>query len=181
MSLKSLSIDQGQRMVRSSPCRILSVCHFWWVVVFDHWSNGKYTLVYLREELLHRGFFSCLHLAVGYHNRGWTFRDFLLFPLRLSSGLSYSPCACSRQNLQQIRHVKGGVRPLGFRVYVVFLSFFICSFFFSLLGCSKSVFLASSAARFLVTFLFLSRLGEYPWKPFFPFFVFLFFGDFVRT
>ena len=43
MSKKSLSIDQGQRMVRSSPCYILSSCHFWWVVVSDHWSNGNYT------------------------------------------------------------------------------------------------------------------------------------------
>ena len=31
---ESLSSDQEQRMARSSPCCILSVCHFWWVVVF---------------------------------------------------------------------------------------------------------------------------------------------------
>ena len=61
MSKKSLTIDQGQRMVRSLPCCILSVCHF-----FDHLSNGKYTRdlcrvfrvrelpVYLREALLSR-------------------------------------------------------------------------------------------------------------------------------
>ena len=66
MNLKSLSIDQGQRKVRSFPCCILSVCHFWWVVVFDHWSNGKYTPdlrrvlwvkerpVYLQKALLSR-------------------------------------------------------------------------------------------------------------------------------
>ena len=61
MCLKSLSIDEGQRMSRSSLCCILSVCHFCWDVFFDHWSNGKYTrdlrrelLVYLREALLSR-------------------------------------------------------------------------------------------------------------------------------
>ena len=62
--LKSLSMDQGQRMVRGSPCCILFVCHFWWVVASDHWSNGiisvifaefsewKKCQVYLREALL---------------------------------------------------------------------------------------------------------------------------------
>ena len=66
MSLKSLSTDQGQRTVRSSPCCILSFCHFWWVVVSDHWSNNnssrdlrsgyrmKELLVYHRETTLSR-------------------------------------------------------------------------------------------------------------------------------
>ena len=40
MSLQSLSIDQGQRRVRSSPNCNRSFCHFWWYVVSDHWSNG---------------------------------------------------------------------------------------------------------------------------------------------
>ena len=66
MSLLSLSKDQGQWMVRNSPCCMLSVCHFWWVVVFDRWSKRKCTrdlrrvfrvrelLENLREALLSR-------------------------------------------------------------------------------------------------------------------------------
>ena len=34
MKLKNLSIDQGQRRVRSSLCCNWSSCHFWWGVVF---------------------------------------------------------------------------------------------------------------------------------------------------
>ena len=58
---------QGQRMVRSSPCCILSVCHFRLVVVSENWSNGNHHTrdlrrtfrarelsVYLREALLSR-------------------------------------------------------------------------------------------------------------------------------
>ena len=58
-------------------------CHFWWDVVSDHWSSGMYTHdprrasreKELRDEWVqffdrYRGFFSCLHLAVGcYHLR----------------------------------------------------------------------------------------------------------------
>ena len=58
-----------QRSVRSSPCCFFqSVCHFWWVVVSDHWSTRRNIRirdrrrvfrmrerpVYLREALLSR-------------------------------------------------------------------------------------------------------------------------------
>ena len=37
MSLKNLSINEEQRIVRDSSCRILSFCHLWWVVSSVHW------------------------------------------------------------------------------------------------------------------------------------------------
>ena len=66
LSLKSVSIDQGQRMERGSPCCILSFCHFWrvWflttgpmviiVVIYAEFFRVKELAVYLWEAWLSR-------------------------------------------------------------------------------------------------------------------------------
>ena len=98
LSLKSQSINQGQRLERSLPCYIFFVCHFWWDVALDHWSTRRNICdlrrvfrvrersVYLREALQSRinpklfdiqgRFFFCMHFAVGCNNlRRRTSRD----------------------------------------------------------------------------------------------------------
>ena len=96
MRSKNLSIDQGQRKVRSSLCCNWFYCHVWWDVVSDHWSNGNFSQVlrrvfqvkncwcifdqhYCHESIqfsdIFRRLFFCEHLAVGRHHRRRTFRD----------------------------------------------------------------------------------------------------------
>ena len=107
--LKSVSIDQGQRKVRSSLCCNRSSCKFWWDVVSDHWSNGNFSRdlrrvfrvkelpVYLREALLSRKnqipWHALLPLLLSAPRR-WLlptspeFLRILRFPNRQSSSLS---------------------------------------------------------------------------------------------
>ena len=86
---------------------------------------------------------------------------------------------------EQVRHLKGGVRPLGFRVFVFFPCFFF--FFFSsrvlkilILAGLNSFTISCDMALFLKKKTFFSRLGEFtPFETSFPFFLICFLLFFI--